>query len=188
MLKNEYDKIRNIAKAEFIPSIPLSESDAAFTDIYGFAMQFRPAPGGGKRNLGNDAYFKVFKLKRNTPIHETPIQVVRIYFTRPECVKHKPINQNWDLKGKDKKNINKYLETNIEKLDSKIDTRKYKGMSLYSFLILIADKLVLGVGPEVSIYDDQIIERSKQDPLFVGKDFISIYYPKPDYSKMYYIN
>lgn len=189
MLKFEYDNIRKIATAEFIPTISITEANNdANVDIYGFVVQIRPSPNGGVRNFGNDGYFKVYKMKKNSPVKAAPIQVVRIYFTRPQCVKHKPMIQNWKLKGKDKSNINDYLNTEIGKLDPELNIPKYKGMILYSFLILIADKLCIGVGREPSIHDDRIIQRSLENPTLVLNDFISIYYPKPDYSKMEYIN
>ena len=140
------------------------------------------------RNLGHAAYFKVRKVKPNTLIEAKPHKLVRIFFTHPECVKHSPMRENWELEGKDKRNINKCLGQYIGKLDSKLDIPEYEGMTLYSFLILLADKAYRGYGPDFSNIDREIIERSKQDPMFVGKDFISIYYPKPDYSKMEYIN
>lgn len=187
MINIKYDNIRKTARAEFIPDIIIQEKVSVRGKIYGFAVEFTTSPTGGQRNLGDAGYFKVYKVKEDGS-KAKPIQVVRIFFTRAACVKHKPMNQNWDIDSNDKKLINKYLDTEIGKLKGVYKNSIYKNMKLYSFLLLIVDKMMLNASLEPSIIDDQIIERSSKDPLCVEKDFISIYYPKPDYTTMEYIN
>ena len=161
---------------EFIPESNGIRDNISMNN-YGFIIEM----DRNNRQLGHDTYFKMYKINKLIP---SAIKATGIFFTRNECIKLN--TNNWKLDKSNKISINNYLDKPVMGLDKNINNNIYHDMTIYNFLIFLANKLYLGEDINVTDTDIQLVQKSILFPMLVTKDFLSVYYVKPDFSTMEY--
>lgn len=161
---------------EFIPESNGIRDNISMNN-YGFIIEM----DRNNRQLGHDAYFKMYKINKLIP---SAIKATGIFFTRNECIKLN--TNNWKLDKSDKISINNYLNKPVMGLDKNINNIIYHDMTIYNFLIFLANKLYLGEDINITDADIQLVQKSILFPMLVTKDFLSVYYVKPNFSTMEY--
>jgi len=158
------------------------------TNQFGFAVDVVAG-----KTYGNDAYFKVYQLKRGMFVKDRKGFFIasRIYYTTPKYFTHDRERDKttlWNFSSKEKKAINDILKAPITTTFSPVKgfDASYiinDNITTYQYLIFVLDKLIRDINGFGNPTDLEIINSSIRT-MPINAYFIPIDYPMPDYENM----